>query len=186
MSENSCEYIIKQKNEGKALAKKLGMIASYVALALLLSALNLTFAPTELRLIFFIFIAIAVALTVFITWRFVCVEYEVVIGGGELTVTVIYGKSVSKRLLCRSLSSFSEIGEYDDRAFEEISKLSMQKNYVCISSLSAPLVYYGIFEEENERHIIYFDVTERAAELLKKQNASAFRASAKRINNTSQ
>ena len=184
MSENSCEYIIKQKNEGKVLAKKLGMIAGYVALALLLSALNLAFAPNELKPIFFIFIAVAVALIAFISWRFVCVEYEIVIGGGELTVTLIYGKSVSKRLLCRPLNSFSEIGEYDDRAFEEISKLSMQKNYVCLSSLSAPLVYYGIFEEENERHIIYFDVTERAAELLKKQNPSAFRASAKRINDT--
>ena len=184
MSENSCEYIVKQKTEGIALAKKIGMIAAYAALALTLSYFNLTLAPVELRLIFFVFIAIAVSLVVFITWRFVCVEYEIVISGGELTVTTIYGKSVSKRLLSRQISSFSEIGEYDDRAFEEISKLSMQKNYVCLSSLSAPLVYYGIFEMENERHIIYFDVTEKAAELLKKQNASAFRASAKRMNNT--
>ena len=182
MFENSCEYIIKEKNEGKVLLKKLGMLAAYVLLALTLTVLNLNFAPVELRLLFFALIVIAVGITVFVTWRFVCVEYEVIISGGELTVTALYGKSISRRVISKSLNSFSEMGDYDDRAFEEISKLGMQKNYLCISSLSAPRIYYAIFEEEKERHILYFDVTDKAAELLQKQCASAHRASMRRIN----
>ena len=63
MSENSCEYIVKQKTEGIALAKKIGMIAAYAALALTLSYFNLTLAPVELRLIFFVFIILISALS---------------------------------------------------------------------------------------------------------------------------
>lgn len=183
MFENSCEYIIKEKTEGKALLKKVAVAAGYVALALILSVLNLNFAPEALRLLFFAIIAVAVAFVAFITWRFVCLEYEVIISGGELTVTAIYGKSITKKIVSKSLNSFSEMGEYDDCAYGEISKLSIQKNYLCISSLSAPTVFYAIFEEESERHILYFDVTEKAALLLRKQCASAFRASEKRMNN---
>ena len=183
MFENSCEYIIKEKNEGKVLFKKTGLALGYVILALLLSVLNLSFAPEELRLLFFVLIAIAIGFLAFITWRFVCIEYEIIISGGELTVTAIYGKSVSRKIISKTLNSFSEMGDYDERAYEEISKLSLQKNYLCISSLSASKIFYALFEEENERHILYFDVTEKAEELLRKQCASAFRASAKRMNN---
>ena len=184
MFENSCEYIIKQKNEGLARMKKIGVISCYVAAALLLSVLNLAYAPNELKLLFFAFIIIAIALAVFISWRFVCIEYEVIISGGDITVTTLYGKSVSKTLLSRPINSFSEIGEYDEVAYEELSKMSLQKDYLCISSLSAPLIYYAIFEEEKERHILYFDVNEKAISLLKKNNSSAFRASERRRNST--
>ncbi len=181
MFENSCEYIIKQKNEGAVLFKKIGLASSYAAVAVLLSILNLAFAPEELMLLFFAIIAIIIGVAVFVSWRFVCIEYEVIISGGELTITTIYGKSFSKTMLTKSINAFSEIGEYDESSYGEISKLSIQKDYVCISSLSAPTIYYGIFEEENERHILYFDVTEKAVSLLKKSNSSAFRASERRM-----
>ena len=181
MFENSCEYIIKQKNEGAVLFKKIGLASSYAAVAVLLSILNLAFAPEELMPLFFAIIAIIIGVAVFVSWRFVCIEYEVMISGGELTITTIYGKSFSKTMLTKSINAFSEIGEYDESSYGEISKLSIQKDYVCISSLSAPTIYYGIFEEENERHILYFDVTEKAVSLLKKSNSSAFRASERRM-----
>lgn len=183
MFENSCEYIIKEKSEGKALFKKIGLALGYLVLALLLFILNFVCSPDELRLLFSALIIIVIGLLAFVTWRFVCVEYEIIISGGELTVTVIYGKSVSRKIISKTLNSFYEIGEYDERAYSEISKISIQKNYLCISSLSAPKIFYALFEEENERHILYFDVTEKAEELLKKQCVSAFRASAKRMNN---
>ena len=85
-----------------------------------------------------------------------------------------------KQILNLSTLSFSEIGEYDDQAYDAVSALSLQKNYVCISSLSAPDVYYALFEEGKDQCILYFDAPARAVELLKKQNSGAFRASAKR------
>ena len=52
---------------------------------------------------------------------------------------------------------------------------------LCLSSLSAPDVYYGIYEKGQDRCIIYFDAPERAVGLLKKTNSGAFRASDKRM-----
>ena len=179
--ENSYEYIVKQKAEGKVLFKRIAVILSYFAFAAVLSLFTFGFAPEELYMPIFMIIAALTAFLIFITWRFVCVEYEIVISGGDLMITTIYGKGFSKRLLNRPVSSFSEIGEYDDRAFEEISKISLQKNYICISSLSAPCVYYALFEDEKEQCILYFDAPERAVELLKKNNSAAFRASDKRL-----
>ena len=179
--ENSYEYIVKQKTEGKALFKKIALFLSYFAFAALLILFTFGFAPEELYMPIFMIIAALTALLAFITWRFVCVEYEIVISGGDVKITTIYGKGFSKALLCRPVASFSEIGEYDDKAFEEISKISLQRNYLCISSLSAPCVYYALFEDGKDQCILYFDAPERAIELLKKNNSAAFRASDKRL-----
>lgn len=179
--ENSYEYLIKQKAEGKALAKRCLAIIGYVALALLLILFTIGFAPVQLYVPIVMLALAFTALIVFVTWRFVCIEYEVVIGGGDIIITTIYGKGFSKRLLNLPISTFSEIGVYDDRAYGEISKLSLQRDYVCISSLSAPSVYYALFEDEKDQCILYFDAPERAVELLKKNNSAAFRASERRM-----
>ncbi len=186
MSDNSYEYMIKQKSEGAALIKKLSAAALYLVFAIVTCTLSIIFPPIELRL-FCLFLSVAAtAFLIFVTWRFLCVEYEFLIESGDLTVTIIYGKLSRKKLLRVPISSISEMGDYNDEAYEEISKLSIQKNYICLSSLSAPTVFYALFDEEKDRCILYFDVTERAAELLKKLNSGAFRAAAKRVNHSNQ
>lgn len=182
MSENSFEYIIKQKSEGNSLVKKALAIIGYIAFAVILCTLSIMLPPPYVR---FSLVLISVALTallIFITWRFLCVEFEVIIESGDIIITQIYGKSIRKQLLNLPINAFFEIGEYDDKAYEEVSKLSLQKNYICISSLSAPVVYYAVFEEDKDRCILYFDAPERAIALLKKYNSGAFRASARRLN----
>ena len=177
----TCEYIIKQKNEGKALSRKFVAILLYCAFAAIAIALIFTLAPVYLILPFLIIAAAFLAIIIFASWRFLCVEYEVVIGGGDLLITAIYGRSIRKKIINVSVASILEIGEYGDGAFEEISKLSLQKNYLCISSLASPSMYYAIFDEDKERAILYFDATDEAITLLKRYNSGAFRASDKRM-----
>ena len=183
MTDNMHEYIVKQKNEGQTLFKKIALAAAYPLMAILLAIINITVAPEALQLLRNAIIVLFTVLVAFITWRFVCVEYEFIISGGDITVTAIYGKGFRKRLISMSINSFSEIGEYNDAAFEAVSKLSLQKNYICISSLSAPNVYYALFEEKGELCILYFDATQKAVELLKRHNSGAFRAGNQRIKN---
>lgn len=180
--ENSYEYIIKQKAEGRVLTKRIFFIVGYVALAFLLILFTIGLAPIPLYVPIILLSLAFTAFIAFVTWRFVCVEYEVVIGGGDIIITTIYGRGFSKKLLNRQISSFSEIGEYNDQAYEEISKISLQKNLICISSLSAPDVYYALFEDEKDQCILYFDAPERAIEILRKNNSAAFRASERRMN----
>ncbi len=181
MTENSCEYMIKQKTEGKLLLKKLLLIFTYGAFAILLSSVVLALCPAELYFPLLFLVAALTAFLVFVTWRFTCVEFEVTVAGGDLMITTLYGKGFRRRLLNLPVNSIYEIGEYDDKAYEEISKLSLQKDYLCLSSLSAPDVYYALFEEDKEQCILYFDAPPSAVALLKKYNSGAFRASAKRI-----
>ena len=182
MFENSYEYIIKKRVEGELLLKRIAAVVGYATFFLSLTAFILAILPS-LFVPALILISCLTALLIFITWRFLCIEYEIVIASGDIMITRLYGKGSRKAVFSAAVSSLSEIGEYDDRAYEEISKLSLQKDHVCLSSLSAPEVYYAIFEEADERGIVYFDAPARAVELLKKYNAAAFRASAKRINN---
>lgn len=182
MFENSYEYIIKKKAEGELLLKRIAAIVGYAVFFVVLTAFVLALLPS-LFIPALILICCLTALLIFITWRFLCIEYEILIANGDIVITKLYGKGSRKTVFTSSVSSFSEIGEYDDKAYEEISKLSLQKNHICISSLSAPDVYYALFEDEDGKGIIYFDAPARAVELLQKYNAGAFRASAKRINN---
>lgn len=176
-----CEYIIKPKNEGKFLVKKITVAISYFLLLAILILLVITLTPLYV-MIPLVLIAIAfVALVAAVSWRFVCPEYEMRIGNGDLIVTVIYGKSIRKTMINIPINSIGEIGEYDDAAYAEICKISLQKNYLCLSSLSAPNVYYALFDEEKDHCILYFDATDEAIKLLKTSNSGAFRASEKRI-----
>ncbi len=175
MGENHFEYIIKRKTEGAMLFKKIVCCLAYLAFALTLAVLINYLAPRELYIPLLLISLVLTALLILATWRFTCVEYEVVLGGGDLLITVIYGKSFTKRLLNIAVNSISELGEYDDAAYEALSKTSLQRNYVCMSSLSAPDVYYAVFDEDKDRCILYFDAPEKAVEILKRQNSAAFR-----------
>lgn len=183
MSEISCEYIIKQKNEGTALYKKLAALTGSIIIAAVASTLSMK-APLNLRLtLILISLSVSVLIAV-VSLKFLCVEYEITIEHSEITVTTIYGRFYRRMNVSLALNSISEIGEYNDAAYGAISKLSLQKDYVCLSSLSAPSIFYAIFDDEKDRCIMYFDVTEKAEAILKKQIPSAFRASARRINNS--
>ena len=117
-----------------------------------------------------------VAVVVFVTWRFLCKEFEIVIGNGEMRISTIYARSITRRLVAVEIKAFSEIGEYDDAAYKRICSLGLQKDYICISSLSAPKMYYAVFEDGKHRAIIYFETDERGLSILKQQNPTAFRA----------
>ena len=173
------EHAVAQKIEGKWLVARIGLVFLYVALATVILLCGI---GTRIFVPLLALTPVFICIVIFITWRYTCVEYEVIIEGGEISFTTIYGKGFRKRLFSLPVISFTEIGEYDDLAYEEISKLSLQKNLIIISSLSAPCVYYALYEDGKDQCILYFDAPKKAVELLKKINSGAFRASAKRMN----
>lgn len=176
MESNVLEYIIKRKSDGSLLRARIFLIIGYVLLFFILTALVLYLAPPILYVQFFLLALAFCALVIFISWRFVCPEYEIIFSGGEMTVTTIYGKSIRKRLLCLPINSLLEFGYYDDNTYEKLCKASLRKNYVCVSSLSAPTIYYALFDAGKERSVIYFEADERAIKYLRQQNSAAARA----------
>ncbi len=176
MSSPTYEYIIKQKNEGGVLAKKLALIFGYFVLFGGLAIIILKLSAPLFMIPFLIVDLLFCAMVAFITWRFVSVEYEIIIGTGEISATVIYGKSIRRLMFSVPINSLSQAGIYNDEAYERLSEMSLQKNYLCVSSLSAPVLYYAIFDEGKERCVLYFEAGDEAIKYLRQKNASAFRA----------
>ena len=175
MSDLICEYLIKQKCAGWALAKKIIFILVYFLIFAVPTLLSLLSASAE-ALIPIIMASIALSLmTAFITWRFTDVEFEFLIDSGEMTVSKIYGKRIRKKLLQIKVSDFSEIGLYDDEAFERLSKLSLQSNLICVSSLDTQEMFYGLYSRGDDKCVLYFEATDKAIEIIKRHNFSAFK-----------
>jgi hypothetical protein len=129
MSENTFEYIIKQKNEGKALAKKLGLLLGYVAFLGILILLIFFSSPPALFVPLLMISTAITALLIFITWRFVCVEYEVILAEGDISFTAIFGRGFRKRILSLPVLTFTEIGEYTVTVSDESGNI-----YTCSRS----------------------------------------------------
>jgi len=176
MESQVLEYIIKRKAEGALLAKRISLILGYIILFLVLAIVILNFSPTVLQIPFFLLDTAFCALIAFVSWKFVCLEYEIVLGGGEMNITVIYGKSFRHRILSLPINSLIELGHYDDAAYEKLCGMSLKKNFICVSSLSAPTIYYAIVDIGKDRSVIYFEADGRAIKYLTQQNSAAARA----------
>jgi hypothetical protein len=183
MSENFCEYIIRQKSEGAALVKKILLISAYVLIFAIPFSLALLDSSAAWFIPTILISAAADAVFIFITWRFLSLEFEFIIDVEDITVSKIWGGRIRKKIFSVPIEKISEIGLYDDAAYEEICKMSIQENHVCVSSLSAPVMYYAIYSVEKDQSIFYFEATEEAIALLKKRNSSAFRVADNRFKN---
>ncbi len=175
MENQSLEYIIKQKNEGRTILKKVGLLIVYALLFVILALIVIIFAAPAFQMLFLILDLILCAMIAFISWRFVCIEYEIVFSSGELVLTVIYGKSIRRTWLTVPINSIYEIGIYDDPAYEKLCKTSLQKNHIAVSSMSAETIYYALFDDGKDHCALYFEVDDRAISYLRRENSSAVR-----------
>ncbi len=176
MDHATLEYIVKRRSEGKLLGRKIALIVGYIILLIVLAIVILNLAPPLLHIPFLLIDLAFCALVAYVSWRFTEEEYEIVLSGGEITATVIYGKSIRHRLLSIPINAIFEFGLYDDKAYEKLCRASLNKNFVCVSSLSAPTIYYALFSMGKDRAILYFEADERAIKYLKAQNSAAARA----------
>lgn len=175
MDNSTLEYIVKRKNEGEVIRNKAFAIFGYLFLFVTLAILIINLCAPLLHIPFLLVDAAFCAMVAFISWKFLCVEFEMVIGGGELTLTKLYGKSIRRRMTNIPLVALNEIGIYDDEAYEKLCSLSLQKDYVAVSSMSAPTIYYALFDEGKDRCVLYFEIDERGLKKLKQENPGAFR-----------
>lgn len=176
MSENTFEYLIRQKNSGRLIKKKLLFVLGYFALALLIYSLIFAYCPTIVLIPFLLLGTAVMCGVVFFTWKFTVVEFEYIIVSDHITFTVIYGKILRKRALDLEIKAFSEIGYYDPVSAERLENVIVNRDFLFISSTSAPDICYALFDRGNEKCILYFEAPDKALDLIKKYNPSAFRA----------
>ena len=170
------EHIVKQKVEGGLLARKACLVIAYIMLLTLPSFLVLSFCPMSLVLPLLILIASLTVVAYLMTWRYTSVEFEYSIFGDTISFVSIYGKKSRKGKLDVAIKNFSEIGKYTDAAEKHLEEVVIDKDYLFMSHILAEHLYYGLFDDDGDKCIVYFEATDKAISLLKKYNPTAFRA----------
>ena len=173
------EFAVRQKSEGKWRLARIGMILFYVAFV----AGWLTFGFTlSLFVPLLALIPISTWILVFITWRYVSVEYEYSITAGELTFSKIYGgRSRSKKLTLKLRDAVRIAPLEDEQEAARATAYHPEREFSAISSLRAPDIYFILFEyafreggkQQKRRAIFYFEATARALQICRFYNASA-------------
>lgn len=173
------EFAVRQKIEGKWIVARVCMILLYVSfvLAWLLIGFKTGILTPLLALI-----PVTTWILVFITWRYVSVEYEYSITSGELTFSKIFGNRSRRtclRIMLRDAVRIAPLG--DAREADFATKYHPEREFSAISSLSAPDVYFILFEyatkeggkQQKRRAIFYFEATQKALQICRFYNPSS-------------
>lgn len=169
------EHIVKQKVEGNLLYKKICLILAYIIIFTMPLFLILTLCPVFLWVPFILVIATITVISILMTWKYTSVEFEYSIVGDTISFVSIYGKKSRKGKLTVAIKDFSEIGKYTDAAEKHLEGVIIDRDYLFISHLMAEHLYYGLFNDDGDKCIVYFEATDKALSLIKKYNPSAFR-----------
>ena len=173
------EFAVHQKNEGKWRLARIGMILFYIAFVAGWLAFGFTL---SLFVPLLALIPISTWILVFITWRYVSVEYEYSITAGELTFSKIYGgRSRSKKLTLKLRDAVRIAPLEDEQEAARATAYHPEREFSAISSLRAPDIYFALFEykylehgkEKTRRAIFYFEATARALQICRFYNPSA-------------
>lgn len=173
------EFAVRQRIEGKWRLARVCLIAFYVLYVVSLLALGFT---AKIIVPLLALIPVTTWILVFITWRFVSVEYEYSITSGELTFSKIFGGRSRRTYLTIRLRDAVRIAPLDNAAHSErAAAYRPEHEFSAISSLRAPDIYYILFEHEEKdgkkikkrRSIFYFEATAKALQICRFYNPSA-------------
>ena len=162
---NTYEFVVAEKPEGvrklKKLLCRLGVLSVPIAFAVLCLAFQLY--PVVILPLSFLGV-------VLYFWKIFNVEYEYSMTSGVITFARINGGMRRKKYFSVTIKDFREIAPYTDEAKAHLEALPLDESHVFVSSMAAPDIYYAVFEEDGDLHVVYFEVTEKALHILRYYN----------------
>jgi len=169
------EYAVKQRIEGKWIAARVGLIVLYI---LFVTAWLLFGLKTRILVPLLALIPLTLWMLVFFTWRYVAVEYEYSITSGVLTFSKILGGRFRKKVFevpLRDAVRIAPLGTAEEYLRGDAYKPEI--SFTGVSSMSAPDVYYMLFEyaekKQKRRAVYYFEATQKALHICRYYNATA-------------
>lgn len=170
------EFVVSQKTAGKWLAARIGLIAFYCLYPLVVLFLGM---KAQIIAPLLAFVPLSLWLIIFITWRYVSVDYEYSVTSGTLTFTKVYGNRSRRKIFEMKLKDAVRIAPLEapleaDRA----TAYAPEREFVGVSSMSAPDIYIMLFElgndksSEKRRAIFYFEATAKMLSVCRFYNPS--------------
>ena len=116
-------------------------------------------------------IPIALWILVFLTWKFVCIEYKYEISGSELTFYTLYGKK--KKLKAKIYLNEAEVILPLDEADEQIKKFGATVQYNALPRSDEPDAYVILYRDrEGKKCCFKFKATAEALHCIRLYNKS--------------
>lgn len=115
-------------------------------------------------------------MTMLVTKKYLDIEYEYVIVGGEMTVDIIYGGKSRKTIANIQLKNVSACGKYSEENCPDIDNGTFEKIRNISSSSMSNCAYYITYEEEAKKYALIFDTNEKVLDMLKLYCRGAMRS----------
>lgn len=172
---NYVEHLVPLQEKRLILPKKLGLIGLGIALVLGLTVA--TFAIPSLQFfggaIFLLLLGIMILM--WYLWRFVSIEYEYTILGGEITFEAVYGRRQRKKYYATPLKNIEKLAPVNGKTVTKEQFQGVTREVFCAAKMQNPRTWYAIVKEDSgEKTLLFFEVTEKAEKALRFYNGRAF------------
>ncbi|MBE6560041.1 MAG: hypothetical protein E7662_02845 [Ruminococcaceae bacterium] len=170
-SSNYTEYVVAQKSEGKWRVKRILAVCGYV----FFSIFWLGFMVGGLKIWpLGMLTPILTWLLVFLTWRYVAVEYEYTMASGTVTFTHIYGRRSRKQIYECKIKDFTRIAPVSDPYANDYAAKDIEITYDFRGSQNTPDAYFATFTDaKGKKGVIFFEMTNKALKICRFYNPSA-------------
>lgn len=169
---NFVEHSVLSKPTKRTRLLKAIIISAATAVFLIISFFIITFASATIITLPMIVVLIVYAAFVF--WKYTHIEYDYIIAGGDLSMSVVYGGRKRKELFSVHLSAAEAITDYGGKPLVEPEKADVIYN--CLSSNdSASIICIRFSGKNGENCVAYIEAEKKAKSALRFYNSSAYR-----------
>ena len=165
----SYEFTVHQKTYGLWIIKKIALILMYIVFVVTAFIIGVM---TQIIVPFLAFVPLATWVLVFVTWRYVDVDYECEMTSGYITFSKIYGSKTRKRIFETEIKSISLIAPYTDEYFEKAVQYKPVVEYNALSSPYAEHQYFALFEDiKGKKAIFIFEANKKCLDIFRFYNS---------------
>ncbi len=164
------EYTVGQKKTATVILKRIALIVCYVLWVVILLLIG---AQIKLIVPLLALIPLSLWIIIFLTWRWTQIEYEYSYFAGTLTVSRILGGR-SRKMLCEiTLRNLVSVRPCDEDSAARAEAFSSKRPLLAISSADAEGIYVALWNDAEEKRVLYFEPTDKALRIIRSYNMSA-------------
>ena len=165
------EYVVSPKKQPIWRLKRALMLLTYAAYVTTLLIVGLN---TKLLVPMMALIPLSTWIIVWLTWRYVSVEYEYSLTGGVMTLNKILGGRSRKKIADIRIKEMTLVAPFEGDVIAQAERYAPERTVDFTSDLQKPEVYFALYETEDKRRgILYFEATEQALRILRYYNSQA-------------
>ncbi len=164
------EYVVSPRKQAKWKWKRVGMIALYIVYVITLLAVGIR---ARLLIPLLTFVPLSTWILIWLTWRYVSVEYEYSLTGGVMTLSRILGGRSRKTEAEIRIKEMHMIAPFEGEYIKQAEAYAPERTIDFTADLQHPDVFFALYEtSEGRRGILYFEATDQALKILKYYNSA--------------